>query len=264
MGPPQAPPAASDAEPSLAAGLRACKLAGGGAVGRSRRLPMARAATVARGTWARLPTVAGAAPAFGRGPSPVSRFSRRKENPAGHHERARGVYTRCRTPRCVSLRSRPFTGSSGRLLSSAPMVPDPVDPASLRRALVVKLRHHGDVLLAAPGVLGAQNHAPQLEIDALVYDDTRRCSRCIPRSPRCTRWGAHGAGSRCRRKLGWSGGCSRGCARAGTTCSSRLPSIRAGASLARLLGPRYSVAPEKPIQGSNVAAELHASLPAAG
>ncbi len=52
------------------------------------------------------------------------------------------------------------------------MVSDPIDFANARRVLVVKLRHHGDVLLASPvfSVLRAQ--ARHLEIDALVYDDT--------------------------------------------------------------------------------------------
>ena len=51
-------------------------------------------------------------------------------------------------------------------------VPDAVDLSQVKRALIVKLRHHGDVLLASPvlGVLKA--HAPKIEIDALVYDDT--------------------------------------------------------------------------------------------
>jgi len=50
------------------------------------------------------------------------------------------------------------------------MVKDAVPLEECRRALVVKLRHHGDVLLAAPviSVLKARG----LEVDALVYDDT--------------------------------------------------------------------------------------------
>ena len=52
------------------------------------------------------------------------------------------------------------------------MVRDAVPRGECARALVVKLRHHGDVLLASPvlGVLKA--HAPRMEIDALVYDET--------------------------------------------------------------------------------------------
>src|SRR6266568_2885990 len=50
---------------------------------------------------------------------------------------------------------------------------DAVDPGTLKRALVIKLRHHGDVLLASPMFSVLKNRAPQLEIDALVYADTR-------------------------------------------------------------------------------------------
>jgi len=44
--------------------------------------------------------------------------------------------------------------------------------ASLRRVLVIKLRHHGDVLLAAPVISMLKRVAPQCEVDALVYADT--------------------------------------------------------------------------------------------
>src|SRR5215510_6821244 len=52
------------------------------------------------------------------------------------------------------------------------MVKDAVPLGECVRALVVKLRHHGDVLLAAPVLSVLKAHAPALEIDALVYDDT--------------------------------------------------------------------------------------------
>ena len=42
----------------------------------------------------------------------------------------------------------------------------------LKRALVIKLRHHGDVLLASPVLAALRSAAPHVEIDALVYDDT--------------------------------------------------------------------------------------------
>lgn len=44
--------------------------------------------------------------------------------------------------------------------------------ASIRRALVIKLRHHGDVLLSAPVFSVLKTHAPGCEIDALIYADT--------------------------------------------------------------------------------------------
>jgi heptosyltransferase-3 len=49
---------------------------------------------------------------------------------------------------------------------------DPVALSAVRRALVTKLRHHGDVLLAAPVFGTLKRAAPQLEIDALVYEET--------------------------------------------------------------------------------------------
>lgn len=52
------------------------------------------------------------------------------------------------------------------------MLKDAVDFKPLRRVLVVKLRHHGDVLLSAPVFHVLKQHHPHLEIDALVYRDT--------------------------------------------------------------------------------------------
>ncbi|HEY4999826.1 MAG TPA: putative lipopolysaccharide heptosyltransferase III, partial [Usitatibacter sp.] len=53
------------------------------------------------------------------------------------------------------------------------MVPDAVNLATLQRVLVVKLRHHGDVLLSSPVFHVLKQRAPHVEIDALVYGDTR-------------------------------------------------------------------------------------------
>ena len=52
------------------------------------------------------------------------------------------------------------------------MLKDAVPLADCQRALVIKLRHHGDVLLASPVLAALGNHAPRMAIDALVYDDT--------------------------------------------------------------------------------------------
>jgi heptosyltransferase-3 len=52
------------------------------------------------------------------------------------------------------------------------MLKDAVDLSTLQRVLVIKLRHLGDVLLTSPVFTVLKNHAPQLEIDALVYRDT--------------------------------------------------------------------------------------------
>jgi len=58
------------------------------------------------------------------------------------------------------------------VLSSPPVVEDAVPLEGVRRALVVKLRHQGDVLLSSPVFSVLKCKAPQAEIDALVYADT--------------------------------------------------------------------------------------------
>ncbi len=52
------------------------------------------------------------------------------------------------------------------------MPPDFIPLDQVRRVLIVKLRHHGDVLLTSPVPAALKQHAPHLEIDALVYADT--------------------------------------------------------------------------------------------
>jgi len=52
------------------------------------------------------------------------------------------------------------------------MLKDAVPLTEVRRALVIKLRHHGDVLLAAPVLSALKHAAPQCEVDALIYADT--------------------------------------------------------------------------------------------
>jgi len=49
---------------------------------------------------------------------------------------------------------------------------DAVPLGEIKRALVIKLRHHGDVLVSSPVFSVLKAHAPQVEIDALVYADT--------------------------------------------------------------------------------------------
>jgi len=59
-----------------------------------------------------------------------------------------------------------------RICYRSPMVADGIDFAGVRRVLVTKLRHHGDVLLASPVLSSLKAHAPAAEIDALVYRET--------------------------------------------------------------------------------------------
>ena len=53
-----------------------------------------------------------------------------------------------------------------------PAVDDAIDLTRVRRALVIKLRHHGDVLLASPVFTALKRAAPHAEVDALVYHET--------------------------------------------------------------------------------------------
>jgi heptosyltransferase-3 len=129
------------------------------------------------------------------------------------------------------------------------MVPDPVDPASLRRALVVKLRHHGDVLLAAPVFSVLRNHAPQLDIDALVYDDTAPMLTGHPAIAEVHTVGRAWRGLALPSKLGLEWQLLARLRARRYDLLVTLTEHPRGASLARLLGPRYSVAPEKASRG---------------
>jgi len=123
------------------------------------------------------------------------------------------------------------------------MVKDAVPLGECGRALVVKLRHHGDVLLAAPVLSVLKAHAPAIEVDALVYDDTAPMLAAHPALARLhtvgRRWRSLGALERLRRER----------ALFGELRSRRydlllhLSEHTRGAWLARTLGVRYAVGP---------------------
>ena len=48
-----------------------------------------------------------------------------------------------------------------------------IDFSSIQRVLVIKLRHHGDVLLTSPVFSALKQAHPHLQLDALVYLETR-------------------------------------------------------------------------------------------
>ena len=50
---------------------------------------------------------------------------------------------------------------------------DAIPVGKLRRVLIIKLRHHGDVLLSSPVFSVLKTQAPNAELDALVYADTQ-------------------------------------------------------------------------------------------
>src|SRR5262249_31646334 len=77
----------------------------------------------------------------------------------------------------VPVRARRTTAVGGcdqrpGKLMLAPAVADAIDPGDVQRALVIKLRHHGDVLLTSPVFTVLKRWAPHAQIDALVYRET--------------------------------------------------------------------------------------------
>jgi heptosyltransferase-3 len=123
---------------------------------------------------------------------------------------------------------------------------DPVPLAAVRRALVTKLRHHGDVLLASPVFTTLKRAAPHAEIDALVYRETAPMLEghpCIAALHAIDRdWKRQGLVTQAAREL----------ALLRTLRDRRydllihLTEHPRGLTLARLLRPRYAVTRERP------------------
>ncbi|WP_434632666.1 putative lipopolysaccharide heptosyltransferase III [Chromobacterium sp. CV08] len=126
------------------------------------------------------------------------------------------------------------------------MLNDPIDLAAVRRALVIKLRHHGDVLLASPVFSALRAEAPQLEIDALVYHDTREMLSLHPDISELhtidRAWKKRGPLGQLRAELGLL---ARLRARRYDLVIT-LTEHNRGAWLARLLAPRWAVGPDGP------------------
>jgi len=125
------------------------------------------------------------------------------------------------------------------------MVPDAVNPASVRNALVVKLRHHGDVLLSSPVFQVLRNRMPHAEIDALVYSETRDMLEGHPAIARIhavdRAWKRHGLAVQARRENALVGQLR---ARQYQLVV-HLTNHWRGAWLSQALRPRWSVAPER-------------------
>ncbi|HUQ25998.1 MAG TPA: putative lipopolysaccharide heptosyltransferase III [Burkholderiales bacterium] len=126
---------------------------------------------------------------------------------------------------------------------------DAVPLGECGRALVVKLRHHGDVLLAAPVLSVLKAHAPAIEVDALVYDDTAPMLAGHPALARLhtvgRRWRSLGALERLRLEKDLFGGLR---ARRYDLLV-HLSEQPRGAWLARTLGARFNVGPINPGRG---------------
>lgn len=144
------------------------------------------------------------------------------------------------------------------------MLKDAIDLGQVRRALVIKLRHHGDVLLASPVLTVLKNHAPHVEIDALVYHDTREMITLHPAVSEVftidRNWKKLGALGQLRAEWGLL---KRLKAR-GYDLVVVLNDHNRAALVARWLGARWSVAPQLPWHGRffrKSFTHLHARVP---
>lgn len=123
---------------------------------------------------------------------------------------------------------------------------DAIDPAQLRRVLIIKLRHHGDVLLASPVLSSLKAAAPQCEIDALVFADTAPMLAGHPDLATLHRigrdWKKLGPLAQLRHELALL----KALKARGYDLVIHLTDHPRGAWLTRLLAPRWSVAPQRP------------------
>jgi heptosyltransferase-3 len=118
------------------------------------------------------------------------------------------------------------------------------------RALVVKLRHHGDVLLATPVLNVLKGRAPSLEIDALVYHDTAPMLEGHPALSQIHTVGRAWRTLAMFRRLLHETALFRQLRARRYDLIVNLTEHPRGAWLARTLRPRYSVAPKMPSRGA--------------
>ena len=121
---------------------------------------------------------------------------------------------------------------------------DAVDVSKLQRALVIQLRHHGDVLLTSPVFTVLKNHAPVLEIDALVYAETRDMLDLHPAIAQVHVVGRDWKESGVAARLIAEGRLFSMLRSRGYDLVVHLSEHPRGAWLARSLGARYAVAPD--------------------
>jgi heptosyltransferase-3 len=127
---------------------------------------------------------------------------------------------------------------------SSPL-PDAVPLANVRRALVTKLRHHGDVLLTTPVFATLKRAAPHADIDALVYLDTAPLLANHPAIAQVhtvdRSWKRQGVA----RQLAAEWALLRALRERRYDLLIHLTEHPRGLSLARLLSPRYAVTRER-------------------
>ena len=126
------------------------------------------------------------------------------------------------------------------------MLKDAVPLEELQRALVIKLRHHGDVLLASPVLSVLKSGAPGIEIDALVYDDTAPMLAGHPSLARLHTVGRKWRAARSTTRIAAEWRLFSDLKQRRYDLIVHLCEHPRGAWLARYLGARWSVAPDVP------------------
>lgn len=121
-----------------------------------------------------------------------------------------------------------------------------VDFATLKHILVIKLRHHGDVLLTSPLFSALARACPQAEVDALVYADT---ASLLENNPQINQlhtidrnWKKQGA--RAQLQAEWQ--LLQTLRQRQYDLIIHLTNHPRGAWLSRILRPRWAVAPANP------------------
>ena len=128
----------------------------------------------------------------------------------------------------------------------ASYLPDAVPLPEIRRVLVTKLRHHGDVLLTSPVYATLGRAAPHAEIDALVYRETAPLLANHPAIARIhtidRAWKRQGP----RVQIAAEASLVRALHARHYDLLIHLTEHPRGATLAHLLRPRYAVTRERP------------------
>src|SRR3954470_6970792 len=130
------------------------------------------------------------------------------------------------------------------------MVRDAVPLGECSRALVIKLRHHGDVLLASPVLSLLKSRAAALEVDALVYDDTAPMLEGHPALSQLHKVGRKWKEQGPLARLGSEKSLYEEMRTRRYDLIVHLSEQPRGAWLARTLGARYSVAPQMADRGA--------------
>lgn len=124
-----------------------------------------------------------------------------------------------------------------------------IRPAAIRRVLVTKLRHHGDVLLVTPVLRSLKRQLPWAEIDALVYDETRAMLADNPHLTQLHAIRKTRAAGGSRAKLAHEIALFRTLRARDYDLVLHLTEHNRGATLVRLLKPRWSVSLDGPWNG---------------